>query len=97
MKLRFFGVYQSPKANTVPFAETLTIQAKPSAAALTPARPAAELTRNHAKSKFNTTMIPTVFQLISFRFLEKSHPIPRKTINPIMLIIRYIDMAVYPP
>ena len=54
-------------------------------------------TRNHAKIKFKTTLIPTVCQFISFRFLEKSHPMPRKTINPIMLIIRYIDMAVYPP
>src|SRR5699024_9289136 len=51
MKFKFLASYQPPRAKTVPLAETSTIQANPSAAALTPARPAAEPVRTHANSR----------------------------------------------
>src|SRR5699024_3667526 len=90
---KFLASYQPPRAKTVPLAETSTIQANPSAAALTPARPAAEPVRNQANSRFKTTMMAIAFQLIAFLFLENRNPTPKKTINPSTLIAKYMDLT----
>lgn len=46
--------------------------------------------KNHAKNKFKTTKIIIDFHCISFRALENNTAIPRKTINPMILINKNI-------